>query len=1050
MNKSRRGDAENLRETLLNLERARAKEKLQRQESQTILASLRILSRRGDPEEIFQSLAHLFQDLLGFEDIVLLRNCADERWRPVQFTQSALRKLVLTGGPIFDRVQRGETVAVFEAAATDDWKGLAEHPQLQVRSVLHFGLEVDGDSLIVACIHSQPGMFGPEQAQIIQRFRPLLNQAMASASAYQDRERVEALTSQRREDLEKIAMLEQGTQVLGVGLMQWDGRQAPTRPSQTLMTMVRPWQNFANWWQALQEQISPEQLREVLRSGDAVEAQLQDADGNHHSFEIACSNPAQECGGGLHPLLVSDRTADHNLVRDRQRAEHRYEALFHESRDGILILSMSGTILELNQQAREMIGREDEQIGSWLQFIDGDDHPRCQELLESIADQDVHGIELQFVSSGGQAFLAELTANAIELDGRPCVQALVRNITERKEAERALRSSEQRKGAILETALDCIVSVDHQGHINEFNPAAENTFGWKREEILGKTLEETLIPAVLRDAHSAGFARYMQSGESRILGQRLELPAMCRDGSEILTEITITETRDESGRSTFIAFVRDITQWKADQEALQQAKEEAEAANQSKSQFLASMSHELRTPIHVIAGLTKLATEHDLEDDVRNMLEVVDSSSQSLLALIDDLLDISKIEVGEVRLENDQVSLFQFFDTLKNMFAKQALDQGLDLVFEMGDNLPVALEFDPNRLRQILINLLNNALKFTRQGRITVKVDFFDQPQPKLEIHVADTGQGIPPQQLGQIFERFTQLDRAGIGSHARGAGLGLAISREISELMGGELRAESAVGKGSTFILSLPLQRIVPRAEIQNDGEDLGLRASKAGMRILVVDDNPGNSLLAERLLSRLGHTALVANSGAEGLEILRRESVDLVLLDIEMPEMDGFQTLQHIRNDIDAELPVIALTAHAIPGFSEKCLNAGMTDYLAKPYTKEDLVQLLDRQSDGADGPMVWIDDDVADLVPGYLANCEQQVAEAAQLLGNGDLIPAGRIAHKLKGTGSSYGFSEISRLGSELNQACDASDQVGAQRAAQELDAFLKSVSYRVKRA
>lgn len=1041
------GKSEGLRETLLDLERARVKEELLRKETQAMLDCLGLLGQGIEPREMFIGVTRIFRELVGYDDVVIL-NKIRGKWHGTIATRPELLPMAIQGASLFRRVKAGEVVAVFEANSTEEWRGAKSKAIKEIESVLQFCLEIEGRQVIVACCHSGTGKFSRGNVNLIHRLRPLLNQALASAAAFWDRERVQELTYRQNEYLEKIKMLEQGTKLLGVGLMQWDGETHPMRPSQALKSMVRPWGNFQKWWQSVEKTTPLGVLCNELAKGRTFSVNLKNGDGGLHIFDFIACSPMGAIGGKYRPILISDRTTDHKLERDRLRAEQKYESLFRQSKDSIFLLSLAGEVLDLNQRARDIwAGSIPNSSQTWFDLVEQEDRSRFSDFWQQLSIDGEELIEVRIRAHGGDPFLAEVSANRIEIGSQKRVQLLVRDITARRMAEQALRRSEQRKGAILESSLDCIISVDSDGIIEEFNPAAEATFGWQRSEIVGKALDQTIIPIEMRAKHNRGFSNYRKTGDSLIMGKRMELPALCRDGKEILTEVTIAEIRHEDSNPRLIAFLRDITQWKDAQINLKRAKEQAESANHAKTRFLAAMSHELRTPIHVIVGLVDQLIERKLPEGLREDMSALSSSSNSLLSLIDDLLDISKIEVGEISFVTEYVELAPFLKDVGSMFGKQARDLGLEFGIQLGDNMPIAVETDSSRLRQVLLNLVNNALKFTRQGTIMLKFDHLERNGDALLISVSDTGQGIPANKLEEVFDRFVQLDRAGAGGQARGVGLGLSICREIVEFIGGEIFVDSKVGIGTTFSVVWPVKRAQPMevsTEVVNCREQ-GLPVERP-LTILVVDDNPGNSLLARRMLEGLGHRPICMDSGQLAVDFLRINKVDLVLLDIEMPGMDGFQTFERIKVEVESPPPVVALTAHALPGYSDKCISVGMSGYLAKPFSKADLSRIIEPFADAHQGQVACVNVGFEDLVPGYLADCITSIKNLEGYLRGGNWKASADVAHNLVGTGASYGFAEISQMGEELRACCKGQDLSGALNVKKGIQLYLKEASNR----
>ncbi len=716
---------------------------------------------------------------------------------------------------------------------------------------------------------------------------------------------------------------------------------------------------------------------------------------------------------------------------------------------------------------------------------------------------------------------------------------------ERLEVEAALRESEQRTRLIIDTAMDAVVAMDAEGTITEWNARAEALFGWSQAEAVGRNLAETIIPNRFRAAHRTGLKRFLERREGPALNRLMEVTACRRDGREIPVELSIAALW--LGDSVvFSAFLRDVSSRKQAEEdlkayarQLEQVNQEldtaltrAQAATVAKSSFLAAMSHEIRTPMNGVIGMTGLLLDTDLTDEQREMANAVRSSGEHLLTIINDILDFSKIEAGKMTLEHIDFDLRTTLEESLDLFAERASTKGLNLVSLIQPTVPTALRGDPGRFRQILINLLGNAIKFTEQGEVVVRVkpESEETEAVVLRVEVVDSGIGISPEGQARLFESFSQVD----GSITRkfgGTGLGLAICKRLAELMEGTIGVTSEVGKGSCFwftvrlakqalgqqadrerastLSGLPVLLVDDRPISQESflltatqwnvdaqvmdtvghaierleaggigggtvtiaildfdrvGEEgvrrfLGFRQSlqrgslkvllwtslgkreeakrwtergvdayltkpirgaalfqclarlsmrgtgaraqeapvpsgtgrrdaaqraervnaRAGFKVLVAEDNAVNQKVAVRMLERMGLRVDVVANGLEAVEALSRVPYDLVLMDCQMPEMDGFAATRLIRERERAgghdelemrndelksspslhpipnstfiiphsrrRVPIIAMTASVLPGDREECLKAGMDDYVGKPVKPAELEEVLDR---------------------------------------------------------------------------------------------------------
>jgi two-component system, sensor histidine kinase and response regulator len=508
-----------------------------------------------------------------------------------------------------------------------------------------------------------------------------------------------------------------------------------------------------------------------------------------------------------------------------------------------------------------------------------------------------------------------------------------------------LESSDKRSRQILETSFDAFVGMDSEGRITEWNAQAENALGWPHADAVGKILTEIIIPGRHRKAYEQEIRQLLDPNGENALNGRFETEVSCRDGREIPVEFTISALRGEGGYQ-FAAFVRDLTERKKFEQDLRAAKEVAEAASNAKSTFLATMSHEIRTPMNGILGMTELLMDTELSDEQREHLGLVRVSAESLLSIINDILDFSKIEAGKFDLEAIPFDLRESLGETMKTLSIRVQQKGLELVYEVHPDVPEGLIGDPGRIRQLLINLVGNSIKFTKQGEIFVNVEeeAHESGSTCLHFTVKDTGIGIPLEKQEKIFEAFSQAD----GSMARkygGTGLGLAICTRLVEMMHGKIWVESQPGEGSTFhfTLHLAVQEGPTVAPIRLELEQL------RELPVLVVDDNFTNRRVLCGMLSRWGMRSTAVDSGRAALmaiEIARNTGrpFPLILLDGHMPEMDGFELAARIKKEQGVPgATVIMLTSAGYLGDAARCRELGISAYLVKPVRQREVLEAI-----------------------------------------------------------------------------------------------------------
>ena len=537
------------------------------------------------------------------------------------------------------------------------------------------------------------------------------------------------------------------------------------------------------------------------------------------------------------------------------------------------------------------------------------------------------------------------------------------DVSDYKQSEAALKESLERYRAVTESANDAIVTVDAAGTIINWNRAAERLFGYSESEIVGQAIVK-LIPHRYSQKHHEGILRRVADGALPLGGKTVEVSGYCKDGREFPLELSVSRWSTDKGKFV-TGIIRDISERKAVEAelalhrdqleklvsertlALAKAKEAAEAANVAKSAFLANMSHEIRTPMNGILGMAHVLRREGATASQAKRLDAIDTSAQHLLDIINDILDLSKIEAGKLVLEEEPVDLDRLLANVRSILSERASEKKIRFLVEAA-SLRIGLLGDSTRLQQAVLNYGANAVKFTDGGTVTLRcIELHEDAESVLvRFEVADTGVGIPSESIPRLFSAFEQADNSTTRRYG-GTGLGLAITRRLAELMKGEVGVESTPGVGSTFWFAARLKKGRGVATVQpavHTNAEMLIRQHHLGVRILVVDDEPMNREIAKELLEYAGFVVDTAAEGEEAITQARQSVYAAILMDMQMPTMDGLDATRQIRAVPGySETPIIAMTANAFVEDKARCLVAGMNDFLIKPFNPNELFSVL-----------------------------------------------------------------------------------------------------------
>ncbi len=700
-------------------------------------------------------------------------------------------------------------------------------------------------------------------------------------------------------------------------------------------------------------------------------------------------------------VQVAERTTD------LAKAEEKFSKAFRSSPNAITITRISdGRHIEVNDSFCRMIGYSREEVigktavelNFWASLGERD---RMIKMLKNKTA--LHNYELKFQNKSGTKRTALLSIETIDIDGEACFLSISSDITDRQKAETALREAEEKYRNIYENALNGIFQTAGDGKYISANPALAELYGYESPSELIAAQPNFKNLLYVKPNRRSEFAALID--EYGILSN-FESEIYRKDGSIIWISENCRAVCDAAGNLLYHeGFIKDITDSKQAEIKMQQAKEAAEAANKAKSTFLANMSHELRSPLNAVIGFAQvMIRSKTLSQENQEDVGIILRSGEHLLALINQVLDLSKIEAGRTTVYERSFDLYRLLDDLEDMFALKAEEKGLQLIFDRDAEVPHYICTDEVKLRQVLINLLNNAIKFTSEGGVSLQVkggkwkvskNSADELPGRYWLHfeVQDTGAGIAAEEIHQLFEAFVQT-KTGKDSQ-EGTGLGLAISRQFVQLMGGEITVSSQVGKGALFEFDIQVH-LVEAADIENKKTQrrvVALEPNQPSYRLLIVDDKPLNRQLLVKLLSPLGFELREANNGKEAVDICEEWEPHLIWMDMRMPVMDGYEATKQIKTTTGGQATaIVALTASVLEEERAVILSAGCDDFMRKPFREEDIFAAMGKHLGvryiyedptevsgagvGESSQEVLTPEDLASVSPDWIAEFKQNI--------------------------------------------------------------------------
>lgn len=789
-----------------------------------------------------------------------------------------------------------------------------------------------------------------------------------------------------------------------------------------------------------------------------------------------------------------------NDISARMRAEEQMDRFFNLSLDLFCIATTEGYFKSVNPAFTKILGWSEQELLSRpiIEFVHPEDIDFTVNELKNLSEnnRNTMGFENRYLCKNGTwrwfawkaipqpGQLLFATARDITEHHNTAQKLsqlnieLQQRIEERGHALNALEVQKEEIRAVLDHLLECVITIDSRGTIRRVNPAVRALLGYEPDEILGQNVS-CLMESSIKEQHDEYLARYQKTGRRNIIGSSREVTGRHKLGYSVSLELSVSEYYI-NGEPLFVGSLRDIRERKSLIASLTQAREGAEQASRAKSAFLATMSHEIRTPMNGVIGLADILAREEMTPYQSDLVNTIRESATSLLTIIDDVLDFSKIEADKLDIDpiptDIKVLLEEQFKTLLPLATAKGVDLNID------SSIDVTIYTDPVRLRQIILNLVGNAIKFSAKehqatgcrGQVDIRVQITETPASQIVIDITDNGIGIAATHLPKLFMPFTQMESSTTRRFG-GSGLGLAISKRLVELMGGSIHVESTLDIGSLFRVCLPALIVQSHQNVDSPSISSSVMAVEdkilGSYLILVAEDDEINRKVIQHQLNLLGYPCEVANNGREALGMWRSKTYDLLLTDLHMPDMDGYELTEHIRREEHGfrRFPILTLTANALRDEADRAFASGVDEYLTKPIRLDVLESVLSRwlpnkvmpatevfTESFSDVPVFdvqmlsyMVGDDsqlITDTLKDYIDALGNEAIQLEDICKQGDHTTIVSLAHRLKSSSRTVGAERLAASFEALEAAAKIGDVVGIAEAA----ATLSSLRYATKNA